>query len=414
MAMWLLQLAIIIMACRWFGWLAERVGQSRVVGEIVAGIVLGPSVVGAISPAFYSTAFGPAASSGISQLGETGVVMLMFQVGLHLDFGASGGLKAFKPALLVAVGGMIFPFVTGMAAAIFSWPTLAPHVSELSYVLFCGIALSVSAVPVMAKMVLDLRLTQHPAAKLALSAAMFTDLAGWIMLAVIASMSIIGTGSSALPKILAGLVAFVVASVLLVRFVVRPITAQTNSPGGLVAVIVPYVLASAWASAALGFHSVFGSLAAAILLRGIPDLQKHWDAHFDGFVRVVLLPVFFAYAGLHVSLTVLSTSTAWLWFAIFFSIAFVGKFGGSYLGARVAGVGPRDSAIVGSLMNTRGLMELVVLSIGLKMHVLPQSVYAILVTIALVTTAMTVPFIRLLGGSSDNHQSSTSPIHGAR
>jgi Kef-type K+ transport system membrane component KefB len=399
MTFWLLQLAIIVVVCAVFGSLAERLGQSRVVGEIVAGIVLGPSIIGSITPGFYATVFGPAASSGISQLGEVGVVMLMFDLGLHLDLGQAGGAKSLRPALLVALCGMALPFAVGMAAALWSWPTLAAGYHKLEYVLFCGIALSVSAVPVMAKMVVDLKITRHPAAKLALGSAMITDLAGWLTLGVIASLSVAGSSLVSFAIVIAQLLGFGLASAVLVRLVIRPLARRAATPGELLAIIVPYVLASAWATTALGFHSVFGALFSAILLRDLPNLREHWDAQFGGFVRTVLLPVFFAYTGLHAKLNVLTTSTAWFWFAVFFSVAFLGKFGGAFLGARVSGVGLRHSAMVGALMNTRGLMELVVLSMGLQMGVLPGNVYAIMVTMALVTTAMTIPFLRWFGGA---------------
>ncbi|ATF88619.1 cation:proton antiporter [Burkholderia gladioli] len=399
MTLWLLQLAIIVVACGCFGALAERVGQSRVVGEIVAGIVLGPSIVGAITPGFYGAVFGPAASTGISQLGEVGVVMLMFDVGLHMELGSStSGGKSLRPALLVAFCGMALPFVLGLGAALWSWPALAAGYRKLEYVLFCGVALSVSAVPVMGKMVIDMKLTRHPAAKLALGAAMLTDLAGWLALGVIASLSVAGSSATLFVAVLGELIGFGIASLLLVRLVVRPLARRAASPGERLAILVPYVLGSAWATAALGFHSVFGALFAAILLRDLPNLREDWDSHFGGFVRTVLLPVFFAYAGLHAKLNVLASSAAWFWFAVFFSVAFVGKFGGAFLGARAGGVNPRHAAIVGSLMNTRGLMELVVLAMGLQMGVLPGNVYAILVTMALVTTAMTIPFVRWFGG----------------
>ncbi|KVM69250.1 MULTISPECIES: cation:proton antiporter [Burkholderia] len=401
MAPWLLQLAIIVVACGCFGALAERVGQSRVVGEIVAGIVLGPSIVGAITPGFYATVFGPAASSGIAQLGEVGVVMLMFDVGLHLEPRASThGGKSMRPALLVAFCGMALPFAIGLGAALWSWPSLAAGYRKLEYVLFCGVALSVSAVPVMARMVIDMRIARHPAARLALGAAMITDLAGWLALGVVASLSAAGSSLTMFVVVLVELLGFGLASALLVRLVVRPLARRAASPGERLAILVPYVLGSAWATAALGFHSVFGALFAAILLRELPNLREDWDAHFGGFVRTVLLPVFFAYAGLHARLDVLATSAAWFWFAVFFSVAFIGKFGGAFLGARLGGAGRRDAAIVGSLMNTRGLMELVVLAMGLQIGVLPGNVYAILVTMALVTTAMTIPFVRWFGGAA--------------
>lgn len=411
MTLWLLQLAIIVVACGCFGALAERLGQSRVVGEIVAGIVLGPSIVGAITPGFYATVFGPAASAGISQLGEVGVVMLMFDVGLHLELGKTGdGLKSFRPALLVAVCGMMLPFVLGIGAALWSWSALAANYRKLEYVLFCGVALSVSAVPVMAKMVFDMNLTRHPAAKLALGAAMITDLAGWLALGVVASLSVAGSSVVSFIAVLGELLGFGLVSIVLVRLVVRPLYNRVTLPGERLSIIVPYVFASAWGTAALGFHSVFGALFAAILLRDLVNLRESWDAYFGGFVRTILLPLFFAYAGLHAKLNVLTTSAAWFWFAVFFFVAFVGKFGGSFLGARAGGVGMRDAAIVGSLMNTRGLMELVVLAMGLQMGVLPGNVYAILVTMALVTTAMTIPFVRWFGGPEIRRTQARDPV----
>jgi Kef-type K+ transport system membrane component KefB len=403
MTMWLFQLALIIAVCACFGRIAEQLGQCRVVGEIAAGIFLGPSVVGGISPRFYDLMFGAAASSGMSQLGEVGVVLLMFQIGLHMDFGAGRADRSLKVPLTIAACGMALPFAGGVLAAIASRPILAPHLPALRYILFCGVALSVSAVPVMARIVTDMRLTHYPAVKQALSAAMFTDIAGWLLLAGIASISVSGFGQATLLRTLAGLTGFVAISLAVSRFFIRPYArhaVRTGAMGRLIGVVVPYMLVSAWATSALGMHSAFGSLFAAVMLRGIPELQKQWSLHFDGFVRVVLLPVFFAYAGLHVSISGLDGSTSWLWFGIFLCIAFIGKFGGSYLGARVCGMNRPDAAIVGSLMNTRGLMELIVLSIGLQMHALPQGVYAILVFVALVTTAMTVPFIRRFSAPS--------------
>jgi Kef-type K+ transport system membrane component KefB len=147
MSMWLVQLAIIIVVCGCAGWLAERLGQCRVVGEIAAGILLGPSVIGAISPAFYTAMFGVASSTGIAQLGDIGVILLMFQLGLHLNLDLEDGIGSLSAPLIVAFSGMAFPFAAGAAVAALSWQTLAPHIPATRYVLFCGVALSVSAVP---------------------------------------------------------------------------------------------------------------------------------------------------------------------------------------------------------------------------------------------------------------------------
>ncbi|WP_025098521.1 cation:proton antiporter [Burkholderia sp. A1] len=404
MVTWLFQLALIVAACGCFGWLAQRVGQARVVGELAAGIVLGPAVLGAVDPNLQAALFGPAVSAGLTQLGEVGVIMLMFQIGLHLRVGADprqagrAASRAAPPAVKVAAIGMLLPLAGGCAIGWLSHDTLAPQVAALPYTLFCGVALSVSALPVMVRIVTDTDLVGSPPSMLALSAAMLTDLAGWVMLAFVSAISVAKADLSGAWHVVAGIAAFLAVSKLVVKFVVAPLASEAtrrDSPGALLAVVVPYVMVSAWATTAIGVHSAFGALLAAVMLRGVPGLQAHWERQIEGFVNAVLLPVFFVYSGLHVSFESFDGATQWGWLVPFLAVAFVGKFGGSYLGARWSGLPRRDAALVGSLMNTRGLVELVVLSAGLQMNALSPGAYAVLLLVALATTAMTTPFVHL-------------------
>jgi Kef-type K+ transport system membrane component KefB len=396
--MWLLQLVIVIALCGVCGSLAERVGQSRVVGEIAAGLVLGPSVFGLLTPQFYDWIWGPAAPNGLATLGEVGLALLMFQVGLHLDLKPHRA-ASLKKALLISGLGMALPALGGAIVAAASKSTLAPDCPTVAYVMFCGIALAVSAVPVMARIIVDLRLSGDSSASHALLAAMITDGVGWIMVAAVAAIAVAEEPTSALVQTAAGLAAYGVSLALLSKFVVRPLLRGTRSsvhPKQRLTIVLCFVLLSSSATSLLGFHGAFGALSAALCVRNVPGLLEDWEREFSGFNDLVLMPVFFAYAGVHVSFEAIDGAGAWAWLLAFLLVGFAGKFGGSYLGARLAGCDSVDAALTGSLMNTRGLMELIVLSIGLQLRVLSTQTYTILFIFALVTTAMTVPLVRLV------------------
>jgi Kef-type K+ transport system membrane component KefB len=396
MTIWLLQLVVVIALCNVCGRIAERLGQCAVVGEIAAGLLLGPSLFGAIAPNFYDLLFGPRALSAMAQVSEVGLILLMFQVGLHMELGETLRGKRWRMPVAIAAGGLVAPAAIGMIVAIVSKDTLASDAPALPYVLFCGVALAVSAVPVMARIIDDLELSAMMGARHAMSAAMLTDALGWMLLATIASLSS-GPGW-AFARMLLSLLAYLGLCALLVRFVVRPTLARLASTAHAardrLAVLFCFVIASALATSLIGFHSAFGALAAALFVRRVPGVAKEWRDNVEGFVKLVLMPVFFAYAGLHASVGTIDDAASWMWFGVFLAGGFIGKFGGSYLGARATGLAPHDAMLVSSLMNTRGLMELIVLSIGLQMQILPPRVYTILVVFALVTTALTAPLIR--------------------
>ncbi|PWY40468.1 cation:proton antiporter [Pseudomonas sp. RW409] len=396
MTIWLLQLVLVIALCNVCGRIAERLGQCAVVGEIAAGLLLGPSLFGVIAPGFYDLLFGPSVLSAMAQVSEVGLILLMFQVGLHMELGETLRGKRWRMPVAIAAGGLVAPAAIGMILAIVSKDTLASDAPALPYVLFCGVALAVSAVPVMARIIDDLALSAMVGARHAMSAAMLTDALGWMLLATIASLSS-GPGW-AFARMLLSLLAYLLLCALLVRFVVRPALARLASTAHAardrLAVLFCFVIVSALATSLIGFHSAFGALAAALFVRRVPGVAKEWRDNVEGFVKLVLMPVFFAYAGLHASIGTIDDAGSWMWFGVFLAGGFIGKFGGSYLGARTTGLAPHDAMLVSSLMNTRGLMELIVLSIGLQMQILPPKVYTILVVFALVTTALTAPLVR--------------------
>ncbi|CAI8812484.1 cation:proton antiporter [Pseudomonas chlororaphis] len=396
MTIWLLQLVLVIALCNVCGRIAERLGQCAVVGEIAAGLLLGPSLFGVIAPGFYDLLFGPRVLSAMAQVSEVGLILLMFQVGLHMELGQTLRGKRWRMPVAIAAGGLVVPAAIGMIVAIVSKDTLASDAPALPYVLFCGVALAVSAVPVMARIIDDLALSAMVGARHAMSAAMLTDALGWMLLATIASLSS-GPGW-AFARMLLSLIAYLVLCALLVRFVVRPTLARLASTAHAtrdrLAVLFCFVIVSALATSLIGFHSAFGALAAALFVRRVPGVAKEWRDNVEGFVKLALMPVFFAYAGLHASIGTIDDAASWMWFGVFLAGGFIGKFGGSYLGARATGLAPHDAMLVSSLMNTRGLMELIVLSIGLQMQILPPRVYTILVVFALVTTALTAPLVR--------------------
>ncbi|MFJ2453274.1 cation:proton antiporter [Pseudomonas protegens] len=396
MTIWLLQLVLVIALCNLCGRLAERLGQCAVVGEIAAGLLLGPSLFGVIAPSFYDLLFDPRTLSAMAQVGEVGLILLMFQIGLHMELSETLRGKRWRIPVAIAAGGLIAPAAIGMIVAIVSKDTLASDVPALPYILFCGVALAVSAVPVMARIIDDLALGAMVGARHAMSAAMLTDALGWMLLATIASLSS-GPGW-AFAHMLVSLLVYLVLCALLVRFVVRPVLARLASTAHAtrdrLAVLLCFVIASALATSLIGFHIAFGALAAALFVRRVPGVAKEWRDNVEGFVKLVLMPVFFACAGLHASVGTIDDAASWMWCGVFLVGGFIGKFGGSYLGARGTGLAPHDAMLVSSLMNTRGLMELIVLSIGLQMQILPPKVYTILVVFALVTTALTAPLVR--------------------
>ncbi|MCI3208032.1 MULTISPECIES: cation:proton antiporter [Pandoraea] len=392
--MWLIQVAVVITVCYGCGALAERMGQCKVIGEIAGGILLGPVALGAVTPSLQKQLFTPDAASLIGQLGEVGLALLMFEIGLELSMPSR---RAVLGPALIAISGIALPLGGGIAVAWISYDVLAAHQPFWPYVLFCGVALSVSAVPVMARIVGDLNLIRHPGACAALSAAMVGDLLGWCALSAIVCFSHVDASWRALGVDIALLCAYVVALSAASKWGLTPLLTRLLARGwsrGTVTMLVALVLLSGWITSALGFHSAFGALLPGILLRNVPGLREQFQRLLGGFVHTILMPLFFANAGLHMQMFDGGANGQWYWLIAFIVVGFIGKYLGVFAGARMVGYSRENATVIATLMNARGLMELIFLSIGLELRILPANVYTMLLIFALFTTATTAPLLR--------------------
>jgi Kef-type K+ transport system membrane component KefB len=396
----LLQLIVIVGAARLFGWLARRVGQPRAVGEIIAGLVLGPSLFASLAPEAFNYVFKSTDSLTVSIISQLGLILLMMQIGMEFEFGMLKERRSRTATTFVAIAGILAPFVLGATVGYVSAPTLAPGVAPLGYVLFCGVALSITALPTLGRIMIEFDLTRTRVGTITISAAAVNDVVGWILLAVVSAivagdLSVAGTSARILA--LAGYMAFgfFVLRPVLHRLLDRTSTpTQALTPNGL-ALVLMFGFASAIATFQLGIFAIFGGFMIGVLLHDRIAFVEAWRERVAPLVTTLFLPVFFTFTGLRTNVNGLDSMELWLWCGTFMALAYLGKYGGCYLGARLAGV-PRDEArTMAIMMNTRALMELVVLNVGYDLGVIPQNVFTMLVLMAIVTTITTAPLLRI-------------------
>lgn len=394
----LLQIITIILAARAFGFLCKKIGQPAVIGEIAAGIVLGPSLVGMYFPEFSAFLF-PAASLGNLQfLSQIGLILFMFVVGMELD------LKVLKnqanDAIVISHASIIFPFAMGMGLAYFIYEGFAgANVRFASFALFIGIAMSVTAFPVLARIVQERGLSKTRLGTVAITCAAADDITAWcILAAVIAIVKAGNIGSSFYTILLA--VAYVVVMLKVVQPFLKRLGDIYSSKEGLskpvVAIFFVTLLISSYATEVIGIHALFGAFMAGVIMPSNQLFRNIFIEKVEDVAQVLLLPLFFVFTGLRTQIGLLDEPYLWQICGIIILVAVVGKFVGSALAARFVGQNWRDSFIIGALMNTRGLMELVVLNIGFDLGVLTPEVFAMMVIMALVTTVMTGPALDLI------------------
>ena len=402
----LLQLLVILVAARLAGRAIQFIGQPPVIGEMVAGLALGPSLLGAISPRTLESLFPAESLIPLSALSQLGVVLFMFVVGLRLDLRVLRD-KA-RAAVATSYASIAAPFIMGAALAPWLHQTLAPPgVGLLPFSLFFAAAMSVTAFPVLARILTDRGLLQTRIGSVAIASAAVDDVTAWCILAGVVAVARASQDATTA----AGREFFVTilssgAYVLVVATVGRRLLAEwlearssLSMTPYLVSVAVILALASAWATEALGIHALFGAfLAGTIIPRhagrlafatGIAD-------RVEDVVGAVLLPVFFAITGLRTSIGLIVEPGLWGVFLLILLVAVTGKLGGSAIAARMTGMSWREALSIGALMNTRGLMELVILSVGLDIGVISPALFAMMVLMALVTTAMTSPLLLVL------------------
>lgn len=395
----LLALIVVVAVARLAGWTAKRVGQPPVVGEVVAGILLGPSLFGRVAPGVAAFVLPDAVVPALKAVAQVGVVAFMFLVGLELD--VERLRRRPGATVVVSSASIAVPFALGAALGLglYGWAA-GPSVPKLPFVLFLGVSMAVTAFPVLARILTDRGEHKSELGVLALTCAAANDVAAWCLLALVVSVHKARVADAAMTSGLAVLYLFVML-VVVRPFVERAVRRQELREGvspGAVALVLLGVLASSFATAALGVHAIFGAFVVGAIIPHDSRLAKLLTHKLEDLVVVVLLPVFFAVTGLRTKLGLVDGWEAWAVVALVLVVASVGKIGGTYAAARLSRIPGPDALTLGILMNTRGLMELVVLHVGLDLGVVSPKLFAILVVMAVSTTLATAPLLRLARG----------------
>ncbi len=394
----LMQIIIIIACARLFGFLFKKIGQPAVIGEIVAGIILGPSILGLFFPQINQFLF-PAASLGtLNFLSQIGLILFMFIIGMELDLKAIG--KQAYAAVIISHASIIIPYTLGMGLAYFIYSNYAPAgITFLSFSLFMGIAMSITAFPVLARILQEKGLTRSRLGAMALTCAAADDLTAWCILAAV--IALVKSGSSISVLFTIGLaVVYVLAMLKLVRPFLERLSAVYNSKEKkrtpIIALLFVLLIVSSYITSIIGIHALFGAFMAGVIMPSSFSFRKIVIDKIEDVSIILLLPLFFVITGLRTQIGLINEGHLWVTFGWILLVAVAGKFGGSALAARMVGQSWKDSLSIGVLMNTRGLMQLIVLNIGYDLGILSPEIFAMMVLMALVTTFMTGPALDLI------------------
>jgi Kef-type K+ transport system membrane component KefB len=408
----LVQLILVVVAARALGALFHRFGQPPVIGEIVAGILLGPSFLGAFAPGVFETLF-PASSAGLLKLfAEIGVLLFLFAVGLELDVDRLRGRA--QTAIVVSHASIVAPYFLGVGAALFLYAENAPPgVRFAPFALFMGIAMSITAFPVLVRILKEKGLFGSELGNTAVTAAAVDDVTAWSLLAMVVAISASrGFWSATLTMVLT--VVFVAAMV----FVIGPLLRRTLSghaereePGKTaVAAVLVVLLASALTTELIGIHALFGAFLAGVVMPRRRRFRAYLTERLEEFSSVFLLPVFFAFTGLRTRIGLLDDARSWLICGLLILVATAGKLGGTLFAARASGVAWAEAFTLGALMNSRGLMELIALNVGYELGILSPRIFAMMVLMALVTTFATSPLVSLASRMSQRAEAENEPL----
>lgn len=393
LAILMLQIITIIFTARVFSFLFKKIGQPAVIGEILAGIFLGPSIIGHYFPEFSQFLFPFTSLSNLKFLSQIGLILFMFVVGMELDFKVLR-TKAHE-ALVISHASIIIPFALGVGFAYFIYDEFAPQgINFLSFSLFIGISMSITAFPVLARIIQERGISKTKLGTIVITCAAIDDITAWCALAAVIAIVKAGSFVSSLYTI-----AFAFIYILFMLRIVQPFLKQLgdkySSKEGLtkpiVAVFFLTLLVSAFLSEIIGIHALFGAFLAGVVMPTNVSFRNIFIEKVEDVSSVLLLPLFFVFTGLRTQIGLLNDVYLWEICAVIIVIAIVGKFWGSALAARFVGQSWKDSFTIGALMNTRGLMELVVLNIGFDLGVLNPQIFAMMVIMALFTTFMTGP-----------------------
>ena len=406
----LLQVAVILALGRLATPLFAKLRQPAVIAEMTVGLLLGPSLFGWLAPGLSAALFPPSSLPALSMISQAGLVLFMFLVGWRLDIGHLRTIG--RLALVTSLVSIIVPFALGSSVAAVAWYSYAPAgVGLLSLALFMGAAMSITAFPVLVRILDDQRLLATPIGTLAVACAAFDDAAGWLILAVLTAVAGTGSVADAVVTLLGlgvyGLVMMMAVRPLLARFVGRQGVAFGTTPADF-GVILVTVLLSAYATEALGVHALFGAFFAGAVMPRAPHAERVVAESIEPMATALLLPLFFAFTGLRTSVQLISGTELWLQAGSVLAVAVVGKGVGSALAARAMGTSWADAWLLGTLLNTRGLVELVVLNIGLDLGILSPLLFSMMVIMALVTTFATSPLVALMRARAERTRPRTA------
>lgn len=398
LAILLAQIVTIILVARFFGWLCGKIGQPTVIGEIIAGIVLGPSLIGLYFPEFFNNLFPIESLGNLQFLSQIGLILFMFVIGMELDISVLKN-KAHD-AVVISHASIIIPFALGMGLAYYIYTSFSPEgVQFLSFGLFLGIAMSITAFPVLARIVQERGMHKSRLGTVVITCAAADDITAWCLLAAVIAIVKAGSFVSALYTI-----GLAVLYVLFMIKVVRPFlkrvgdlyNTKENLSKPIVAIFFLTLILSAYATEVIGIHALFGAFMAGAIMPINTSFRNIFIEKVEDVALVLLLPLFFVYTGLRTEIGLLNDPYLWKVTGMIILVAIVGKFIGSAIAAKYVGQNWKDSLTIGALMNTRGLMELVVLNIGYDLGVLTPEIFAMMVIMALVTTFMTGPALDLI------------------
>jgi len=417
----LLQLIVIVLAARAGAVVARGLRQPSVVGEIVAGLLLGPSAFGAIFPELFATVFrgGAAAPGGsleesLTSFSQIGLILLLFLIGIEFDF--SHVRRQGRLAAGISLAGIAAPFALGYGLALMMTPRLGAlgadaAIDPRSFALFMGTAMSITAIPILGRILIEMGMQHTPLGATVVASAACDDAVGWTLLAAVSALAAGNFEAGRIAGMVAATLGFAAVCLFVVRPVLLPVLERSirhgdgddqgpRLPLGMLSLVIALLFVAAWITSRIGIFAIFGGFLLGASLSGVPKVREAIARHLTDFVTVFFLPIFFTFTGLRTNIGSLGTPEAAAWCAAVFAMAVLGKWGGCGLAARFGGMPAGEASAVGVFMNTRALMELIVINVGMDLGVIPPAVYCMLVLMAIGTTLMATPLAaRLLRGS---------------
>lgn len=391
------QIGVILIMARLVGWGLRPLHQPQVMGEIVAGIFLGPSLLGWFAPDVSAILFPSDSLGPLNALGQVGAILFIFLVGLKLNLATVW--ERGRVVLVIAHASFAVPLILGTGLAIYLYPSLSDTgVTPTVFALFIGVAMGVTALPVLARILEESRLSETPIGTVALAIAALKDVMAWCLLAGVMTLHAHTAvpEASVLTLIATGFFVFVMLSLVPRAFHLLEVRYRHcgRLTDDMLALMLLTMVGSAWITESLGVHALFGAFLAGVALPKGPDFVSEVSAKLEGVTTAILLPIFFASTGLRTSFGLIHGTDLWIYFSLILLVSVIGMWGGTTLSARFTGMSWAESTTIGILMNTRGLMEIVILTIGRDIGVISSTMFAMMLLMALATTCMTAPLLR--------------------